>query len=185
MILYIQSDASYLSRSRGRSVAGGIHYLGNKDASYQINGAIHTLSSIIPVVVASAAEVEYAGLFLNAQQGEWERLVLNALGYTQPPTLIMGDNSTATGIANDTCKIKRTKSIDMRFHWVRDRIRQGHFLVAWREGVNNLADFFTKPLPTAVHQSLMPLLMRVPVRPTCGRTRPAAARRFPLSGTPV
>ena len=164
MILYIQSDASYHSRSRGRSVAGGIHYLGNRDSPYQINGAIHAFSCIIPVVVASAAEAEYAGLFLNAQQGEWERTVLEALGYPQPPTLIMGDNTTATGIANDTCKIKRTKSIDMRFHWIRDRIRQGHFAVAWREGENNLADFFTKPLPRAAHQALMPLIVRVPAR---------------------
>ena len=59
-------------------------------------------------------------------------------------------------------KIKRTKSIDMRFHWVRDRIRQGHFQVQWRKGAHNLADFFTKALPVHKHQELMPFLVQVP-----------------------
>ena len=74
----------------------------------------------------------------------------------------MGDNACATGLANDTVKVKRSKSIDMRFHWLRDRVRQGQFIALWRKGVNNLADFFTKILPTSEHQALMPLLVRTP-----------------------
>jgi hypothetical protein len=62
----------------------------------------------------------------------------------------------------DTIKPKRTKSIDMRFHWIRDRIQQGQFVVTWRKGVDNLADFFTKALPVHLHQTLMPLLVHIP-----------------------
>ncbi len=51
------------------------------------------------------------------------------------------------GLANDSLKIKRSKSIDMRFHWVHDRIKQGQFKVQWMKGIDNLADFFTKALP--------------------------------------
>jgi hypothetical protein len=159
MILYIQSDASYLSRETSRSVAGGIFYLGNKDSPTHINGAIHAISSIINVVCASAAEAEYAALFINGQHGEWLRVVLTAFGYTQPPTLIMCDNACAVGIANNTVKMKRSKCIDMRFHWIRDRISQGHFIVQWRQGANNLADFFTKALPVNEHRELMPFLV--------------------------
>ena len=50
----------------------------------------------------------------------------------------------------------------MKFHWIRDRIRQGQFLVMWRKGADNLADFFTKPLPVHRHQRLMPLLVHTP-----------------------
>jgi hypothetical protein len=64
------------------------------------------------------------------------------------------------GIATDTVKPKRTKSIDMRFHWLRDRVRQGQFRLVWRKGIYNLADFFTKALPVHIHQQLMPLLVR-------------------------
>ena len=159
MILHIQSDASYLSRDGSRSVAGGIFYLGNRDSPTHINGAIHAISSIIGVIVSSAAEAEYAALFINAQHGAWLRTVLEAFGYPQPPTLIMCDNACAVGIANNTVKIKRSKCIDMRFHWIRDRITQGQFVVQWREGANNLADFFTKAQPVHIHQELMPYLV--------------------------
>ena len=39
MRLHTQSDASYGTRSRGRSIAGGIAYLGNTDPT-EINGPI-------------------------------------------------------------------------------------------------------------------------------------------------
>jgi hypothetical protein len=32
----------------------------------------------------------------------------------------------------------------MRFYWVKDHISQGQFLVHWRRGTDNLADYFTK-----------------------------------------
>ena len=50
-------------------------------------------------------------------------------------------------LANNTTKQKRSKAIDMRFHWLRDRVGQKHFDVLWREGKNNLADYFTKIHP--------------------------------------
>ena len=165
MILYIQLDASYLSRTEARSVAGGIHYLGNKNEPFKVNGAIHVLSTIIPVVCSAVSEAEYGGVFINAKQGEWERTVLAALGHPQVlPTDIYGDNTTATGIANDTVKMKQSKAIDMRFHWVRDRVRQRHFNVLWRKGADNLADFFTKALPVHIHRQLMPLIVHTPRR---------------------
>ena len=162
MILHIQSDASYLSRPGARSVAGGVFYVGNTDQPTVINGVIHAISSIIPAVVASVAEAEYAALFLNGQEAASLRDTLTALGYPQPATVILCDNKCAQGIATDTVKPKRTKSVDMKSHWIRDRIRQGQFIVLWRKGADNLADFFTKPLPVHQHQRLMLLLVHVP-----------------------
>ena len=129
MTLFIQVDASYLSRPKARSVAGGICYLGNKDSPNHINGAIHAVSSVISSVVASAAEAEYAALFILGQEGEYLRQVQANMGYQQAPTLILCDNQCAVGMATDTVKAKRTKSIDMRYHWIRDRVHQGHFHV--------------------------------------------------------
>ncbi len=67
MALHIHVDASYLSRSHARSVAGAIFFLGNHSQPTRINGTIHAMSSIIPCVVASAAEAEYAVMFAGAQ----------------------------------------------------------------------------------------------------------------------
>ena len=146
MTLFIQADASYLSRPKARSVAGGIYYLGNAGLPHHINGAIHAVSAIIPSVVASAAEAEYAALFLLGQDGEYLRQVLASMGYNQSSTLIICDNQCAVGMASNSVKAKRTKSIDMRYHWIRDRVQQGHFHVQWRKGEHNLADFFKKAL---------------------------------------
>ena len=72
------------------------------------------------------------------------RACLEELGHPQPPTTIITDNSTAMGIATDTIRQKRSKAMDMRFYWLRDRVRQGQFHVAWRPGKYNLGDYFSK-----------------------------------------
>ena len=164
MIYYVQSDASYHSRRHARSVAGGVHYMGNRNAPYQINGPFFCLSSVISVVVASAAEAKYAAIFMNAQAAAFHRNILHALGHPQPPTIIFSDNTTAIGLSNKTVKPKRAKAMDMRFHWIQDRIAQGQFTVQYREGEHNLADFFTKALPVASHHAVMKFLVNVPFR---------------------
>jgi len=50
MHLFIQSDASYLSRFGARSVAGGLLYCGNIGDRVTVNGAILAVSIIIPTV---------------------------------------------------------------------------------------------------------------------------------------
>ena len=162
MTLFIQSDASYLSRPQARSVAGGVFYLGNSQNPTAINGPCLALSTIIPVVVSSVAEAEYAAVFMNAKEGSALRTILDSIGYPQSTTEILCDNMCAVGLASDTITPKQTKSINMQFHWIRDRVKQQQFLVTWRKGVHNLADFFTKPLPVHLHKTIMPLLVTTP-----------------------
>ena len=163
MILRVQSDASYLSRSQSRSVAGGLAYLVDANAGpNQLNGSIHAFTTFIDEVVASAAEAKYAALFYAGQIATGLRTVLSALGHSQPATVMLSDNACAVGLANDTVKIRRSKSIDMRYHWIKDRVKQLQFTILWQKGADNLADFFTKPLPTSQHQQLMRKLVHVP-----------------------
>ena len=165
MCLHIDSDASYLSVSKARSRFAGFHYLSNSprdpaiaptsmDPPPPANGAILTPCSIMREVVSSAAEAELGGLFYNGKEACPIRITLEELGYPQPPTVIVTDNSTATGIANDTVKQKRSKAIDMRFYWTRDRVRQGQFHVIWRKGKLNKADYFTKHHPASHHRQI-------------------------------
>lgn len=150
MVLHVQSDASFNTEPKARSRAGGLHYLGNSstDSATVVNGATHAMSMIIPVVVTSAPEAEYAALFCNGQQVEIERTILADLGYPQPPTGIKTDNEVAENIANDSCNERKSKTWDVRFHWIRDRVAQLHFHVFWGPGYANLADFLTKSHPT-------------------------------------
>ena len=82
--------------------------------------------------------------------------MLEEMGHPQPPKSVQVDNSTACGIANNNIKQQRSKAIDMRFYWVRDRINQGQFKVFWKPGAQNLADYFTKHHTAKHHINMRP-----------------------------
>jgi hypothetical protein len=156
MQLQIQSDASYLSRTKARSVLGGIHYLGSESA---INGPIFCTSKIISCVVTSAAEAEFGAAFQNAQKGAQFRNTLIELGYPQEPTTILVDNTVAEGLANDTVNAKRSKSMDVRFFWLRDRVKKMQFTIKHLPGCWNISDFFTKALPKEKFSQFTPYII--------------------------
>jgi len=163
MQLQAQSDASYLSETQARSRAGMVLYFGiNDDGS--INGIIEASSCIIPTVCSSVAEAEYAALFLAGKEITSARHTLHDLGYPQGSTITRCDNSCAVGIANITVKQKRSKAIDMRYHWVRDQVKQGKMTIIWEAGVHNLADFFTKAHPVWHHKAMMSTFIHTPKR---------------------
>ncbi len=144
MKLVAHSDAAYLTESKARSRAAGYFYLANKNNGDKlVNGHVHCISKIIP----TAAEAEYGALYLNAKEAEGLRATLAELGYPQGPTDLVSDNSCAVGISNRQMKSKRSRAFDMQFHWIRDRVSQGHFNVTWEPGATNLADLLTKAHP--------------------------------------
>ena len=106
------------------------------------------------ISLSSAAEAELAALFHNGKEAYAICNTLAELGHIQPTTPIATDNSTAGGIANDMVKQKHSKATDMRFYWVRDRVRQGQFHIYWKKGALNRADYFTKHHSPAHHQHL-------------------------------
>jgi hypothetical protein len=110
MVLYIHSDASYLSEPKSRSRVGGYFYLGNQDEpadNPKPNGPIHVESRIMKNIMAAASEAEIGALFHNGQEGAYMRTILKELGREQTgPTRITTDNSTADGFANQRTKIK-------------------------------------------------------------------------------
>jgi hypothetical protein len=119
---------------------------------------------------------------------------LTELGHPQPPTPMQVDNTTAEGFANGTMKQKRSKAMDMRWHWLKDRARQGQFLVYYRPGKDNLADPFTKHHPPVhiatmkpkfVLQSTEALVTVVINHLVRGCVNPAGARRhvYPRTST--
>jgi hypothetical protein len=62
------SDASYLNERNARSRRGGVFFLGDHGRDDLLNDPILCCSSIIDVVVSSAAESEYAAADPNARE---------------------------------------------------------------------------------------------------------------------
>jgi hypothetical protein len=110
-------------------------------------------------VVASAAESEVGACFHNVQSGAPLRVTLTELGHTQPPTPLRTDISTAYGIMNETIEQKRSKAMDMRYHWLTHRVLQKQFKVYWRPGRENLVDYHTKHVSAQHHKDMRRLIL--------------------------
>ena len=57
------------------------------------------------------------------------------------------------------CIRDRSKAIDMRFYWLKDRAEQGQFDIKWVPGRYNLADYFTKHHPGSHHRKVRPIYL--------------------------
>ena len=154
MILNIDSDAAYLVLPNSKSRIAGYFQLNDDPQRVnhpEVNGAILIECRTLKNVVSSAAEAETGGVFHNAKTAIPIRHILTQLGHKQPPTPLKTDNSTTAGFVNNNIHQKRSKSWDMKYHWLRDRQTQGQFNIYWDKGSNNHADYFTKHHPTKYH----------------------------------
>ena len=95
------------------------------------NGMIYALAKIMQNVISLAMEAEVGAAFLTAKEARDMRVSLKEMGHPQPPTLLMVENQTAVGFVNDQIKQRHFKAINMRFHWIKDCTRKGHFVVFW------------------------------------------------------
>jgi hypothetical protein len=86
------------------------------------------------------------------------------MGHPQLPTSVQIDNSTALGMVTNIIQHKRTKAMDMRFHWLRCCENQKHFDIYWRAGATNLADYVTKHHPVIHHQSICSIYLTQPTK---------------------
>ena len=170
MLLAVESDASYLSVVKGRSRAAGYFFLTNKrsspTSSFKPDGAVHILCHIMREVLSSAAEAELGAVFHNGKEACPLRIALEELGHPQPATPMATDNDTASRIATDTVKQKRSKAIDMHFYWIRNHVCQGQFQIYWSKGQMNRADYFSKHHPASHHQAICSTYLYSPTNPT-------------------
>jgi hypothetical protein len=165
MILHLHSDTSSLSEKEAKSRAGRHFFLSSQPTNPTklplgqppLNGAIHTTSKILRNVMASAAEAEVAGLFLNAQEAVPIQTTLTELGHPQPLTPIQqANNSTATGFANNTIKQKRSKAMDMCFTGSKIAYAKA---ISLSTGADNLADYQTKHHSASHHHMMRPTFL--------------------------
>jgi hypothetical protein len=73
-----------------------------------------------------AAEAKL-GALLNAKEAVYTRQILTKMGHPQPPMPIQTNNLMAEGVVNIKVQPKRTKLMDMRYHWLRNQEAQAQF----------------------------------------------------------
>ncbi len=162
MILHVDTDAAYLVLPNARSRYAGHYFLSNAPPpppttpSPRPNGAILTVCKTIRNVMTSAAEAETAGVFGNGQEIIACRISLHALNHPQPATPLKTDNSTSNSFVHANIKQRRSKTWDMRWNWLRDKVTHEQLRIYWDKGSNNNADYYTKHHPPSHHLEQRP-----------------------------
>jgi hypothetical protein len=99
-------------------------------------------------VALSSTEAEYVALSLASRDVVWLRSLLSEMGFSQGiSTKIYEDNQSCIKIAISTKQLPGTKHIDIRHHFIRQRIESGEIELEGINTRNMVADIFTKSLP--------------------------------------
>ena len=114
---------------------------------FQLNGGPISWSSQRQNVVSlSTAEAEYIALAHGTKEAIWLRRILNDLKIPCESIPLLVDNQSAIKLARNSEFHKRSKHIDVRYHFVRDILNRKLISISYVESKEQLADIFTKPL---------------------------------------
>ena len=95
----------------------------------------------------STSEVEYVALAGAAQEATWIRQLLEDLCERQCyPTVIYEDNQSAIHIAQNPQYHSKTNHIDIKFHYVREKIQDDTVNLQYCPTTRMIADFMMKGL---------------------------------------
>ena len=109
--------------------------------------AVFTWNSRAQKTVAlSSTEAEYMSLSDTSRQVVWVRSLLEEIGFTIKPIPLNGDNQGAIFMASNPVQEHRIKHIDIRYHYIRQVVKDGKVKLQFVDGDKNPADMFTKNL---------------------------------------
>lgn len=111
-------------------------------------GAISWASKLQPTVALSSAEAEYMAACAAVQEAIHLRLLMHDLGFEQKEaTVIYEDNQGCIALSDNPVFHKRTKHIDIRYHFIRERVTSKEIELKYVATEHQLADLLTKGLP--------------------------------------
>ena len=100
-------------------------------------------------VALSSTEAEYMALSEATQEAIWLKAFLCELGEmsSDAAVKIFEDNQGSIALAKNPEHHKRTKHIDIRYHFVREKVEDGQVILEYISTLDMLADIMTKPIP--------------------------------------
>ena len=134
------ADASWASDvDIRRSTTGYVFFLNGSVVSWK--------SKRQPTVATSSTEAEYMALYSATQEVIWLRLLLGDLGHAPcMGTMIYEDNQGCIALARNPVFHSRTKHIDTKFHFLREKIEEGVMKHEYKPTNEMIADGLTKAL---------------------------------------
>ena len=127
---------------------------GNKDNMKSTSGYLMTFAGVAvscqsrlqKCVALSTTEAEYMATTEACKELLWMKRFLQELGFMQKRYVVLCDNESAIHLAKNSMYHKRTKHIDVRYHWIRDCLEAKLFELDNVHTDDNGSDMLTKAL---------------------------------------
>ena len=157
LVLTVYSDASYAAECNRRSTTGYVVMLGGAPVSWK--------STQQKNVTLSSTEAEYVAAATTVKEVIWIRSFLKELGFEQKgPTKVYEDNQGAIAIGNNPAHHQRCKHIDVKYHFLREKVADGMIELVYTKTEDMLADQMTKAIARPQFQRLNKMMgMRTPL----------------------
>nr|GEV43314.1 retrovirus-related Pol polyprotein from transposon TNT 1-94 [Tanacetum cinerariifolium] len=122
-----------------KSTSGGIQFLGG-------DKLVNWSSKKQDCTLMSSVEAEYVSLSACCAQVLWLRTQLTDYGFHIDKIPMYCDSKAAIAISCNLVKHSRTKHIDVRYHFIKDKVEKGIIELFFVGTEYQLADLFTKAL---------------------------------------
>lgn len=137
------SDADYAGDAFNRKSTSGYVFMRN-------GGAVSWLSRRQDIVAQSTGESEYIAASAAGKQALWLRILESDLTGQVDQVLIYTDNTAALTLLSNPISSKRSKHIDIHYHFARDRVMRGDLRYEYCRTNEMWADCLTKAVPKAI-----------------------------------
>ena len=150
-------DADYAGDQIDRRSVTGYIFLLN-------GGPVSWSSTKQRCVATSTTEAEYIALSEAGKHGQWLRAMIKELGRTyllqeNQAVQVYSDNQACIAISQDPTGHRRTKHIDVRYHYTRELIAYQKMVVSYMPTREMVADMLTKPLPAMAFEHCVGTLL--------------------------
>lgn len=134
------SDADYGSDLDSRRSNTGYVFMMN-------NGPVTWCSRKQNTVALSTTESEYMAAAEAAKELLWLQQLLVDIGEAQQSISLCIDNQSAIKLIHNPVFHRRSKHIDIRYNFIREKVESKSISIVYVSSANQLADFLTKALP--------------------------------------
>ena len=174
---YLKGTAAYGLNycSTGSTLVGysDADWAGDKDSRRSTSGYAFQLGKNLiswsskkqSTVALSSSEAEYMASSFATQELIWLKALIKEIKFKIPVPILKQDNQSSIALAKNPVHHPRTKHIDIRYHFIRERVLNSELQLEFCPTTEMAADMLTKPLS---QQLLVPCRTILQVAPSRG-----------------